>query len=143
MSIIERLIEGKKNKPIGEINERRLPKKNEPVDWFVLIFGQFFFWILIYFIVRYCLKQEIPSVYFISIVPLFFSYCLLGFFIDIKPRYDNMGFGGFVDNPFRHSDDVNRTLFFFKVILSPALLMSLSFVQLIILFKICMSKFFK
>lgn len=130
MGLIERLIEGKNKKPIGEIKERTFPKKDEPIDWFILIFGQPFFWIIMYFITTFCLKQEKPSAYFIAIVPLFFTYCLLGYFTDIKPKYDNMGIGGLIDNPFRYSDDINRTLFFFKVILSPGLLMSMSFVQL-------------
>ena len=40
MGLIERLIEGKNKKPIGEIKERTFPKKDEPIDWFILIFGQ-------------------------------------------------------------------------------------------------------
>jgi hypothetical protein len=135
MGLFERFIEGKNIKPIGEIKERAMPEKGEQIDWFILIFGQVFFWVIMYFMIEYCLKQEDQIAYFVSILPLFFTYCWVGSSLDIKPRYDNMGFGGFLDNPFRYSDDMNRGLFFFKAILSPAMLMGLSWVQLVRLVK--------
>lgn len=47
-------------------------------------------------------------------------YSLVGYFIVPKPDYNNMGlFGGFIDHPFRYSDDFNRSLFFVMIFLFP------------------------
>lgn len=63
-------------------------------------------------------------------------YLLLGFFIAPKPDYNNIGFlGGLIDHPFRFSDDINRFLFFVKLILLPARFASVSIRDFYVLIK--------
>ena len=47
-------------------------------------------------------------------------YCTIGYFFHSAPDRSNMGWaGGFIDNPLRYSDDINRSLLFIKVLLIP------------------------
>lgn len=59
------------------------------------------------------------------------TYLVMGYFITINPAYDNIGwFGGLFDHPFRYSDDINRTLLFFKVLLWPGRFIATSLVDM-------------
>ncbi|MCB9689528.1 MAG: hypothetical protein H6735_31110 [Alphaproteobacteria bacterium] len=47
-------------------------------------------------------------------------YLALGYFVRPEPDMSNLGlFGGLIDHPFRWSDDLNRSLLFFKLALFP------------------------
>ena len=49
-----------------------------------------------------------------------FSYVGLGWLIRPQADFSNMGWaGGLIDNPFRYSDDINRTLLFLTIVLFP------------------------
>ncbi len=62
-------------------------------------------------------------------------YAAAGYSLKLSPNYDNMGWaGGLFDNPFRYSDDVNRTLLFFKIALVPGRLLGIGFVDFMRLF---------
>ena len=62
-------------------------------------------------------------------------YCLISYFVIPKPDYSNIGLlGGLVDHPFRFSDDINRSLIFFMIILYPGRLISTTIVTWI---KLC------
>ena len=51
-------------------------------------------------------------------------YFVASWFIQVKPRTDNLGWaGGLIDNPFRFSDDINRFLVFLQVFFLPGKLM--------------------
>lgn len=55
-------------------------------------------------------------------------YIILSFFLEPEPNYENFGWmGGFMDNPFRISDDYNRFLAFLNVILLPGKCMAYGF----------------
>lgn len=70
---------------------------------------------------------------FIAILAI---YSISGYFVSAKPDYSNVGwFGGFVDNPFKISDDVNRMIVFFMVMLIPGKLISTTVVSWIHLLK--------
>lgn len=52
-------------------------------------------------------------------------YSIAGYYILPKPDYTNLGwFRGFLDNPFKISDDINRMLIIARVVLSPGRLIS-------------------
>lgn len=56
--------------------------------------------------------------------------------LSAKPDYSNIGwFGGLIDNPFKISDDVNRMIVLFMVILIPGRLISTTVVSWIHLLK--------
>jgi hypothetical protein len=47
-------------------------------------------------------------------------YLLISFFVRARPDRSNVGgFGGFLDHPFRYSDDINRSLMFLAVLMAP------------------------
>lgn len=51
---------------------------------------------------------------------LFAVYLIVAYRIRVRPDYSNIGWmGGFIDHPFRWSDDVNRQLAFLRVVLLP------------------------
>ncbi|MCA8926237.1 MAG: hypothetical protein KDD82_30800 [Planctomycetes bacterium] len=54
-----------------------------------------------------------------------FSYLGLAWLIRPQADFSNMGWaGGLIDNPFRYSDDLNRTLLFLTVVLFPGRLIA-------------------
>ncbi|MEE4116557.1 MAG: hypothetical protein V2I37_10330 [Marinilabiliaceae bacterium] len=51
---------------------------------------------------------------------VFILYCIVSYYINPEPDYRNIGLGGTpIDHPFRISDDINRLLLIFKIILWP------------------------
>lgn len=51
---------------------------------------------------------------------LFFAYLVLAYRVRVQPDYSNVGLmGGFIDHPFRWSDDINRQLAFLRIVLMP------------------------
>lgn len=66
---------------------------------------------------------------------IFIVYCVIAFFVRPEPDTSNMGWlGGLIDNPFRISDDMNRTILFFKIALLPGLFIAESTQQFVGLF---------
>lgn len=60
----------------------------------------------------------------------FVIYLIIGYFINIKPNHNNLGWGSFpINNPFRYSDNINRYLVFFQVLFLPAKFVSQSLVS--------------
>lgn len=61
-----------------------------------------------------------------------FFYITLGYLVRPEPDTSNMGWcGGLMDNPFRYSDDINRMLLFFKIILYPGRLLCTGLLDMI------------
>lgn len=57
-------------------------------------------------------------------------YSAVGYFILPEPEYSNVGwFGGFMNNPFKLSDNANRFLVFLVIILMPGRLISTTIVS--------------
>jgi len=57
-------------------------------------------------------------------------YLLMGYFINPRPDYNNMGWlGGLIDDPFQFSDGYNRFLAFLKFFLLPGRFMAQSLVD--------------
>ena len=61
-------------------------------------------------------------------------YLVASYYIYIKPDYDNMGFLGFIDNPFKYTDDVNRFMLFFQALLLLGKIISIPIANLFSLF---------
>ncbi|WP_025143440.1 hypothetical protein [Pedobacter jeongneungensis] len=58
------------------------------------------------------------------------AYLVASYYIYVKPDYNNMGFLGFIDNPFKYTDDVNRFMLFFQAILLPGKIISIPIVNM-------------
>lgn len=70
------------------------------------------------------------------LIAVLLVYCSLGYLLNPKPNYDNVGwFGGMMDNPFRISDDFNRFLIFIKIFLWPGRFITASIVDFIVLIR--------
>ena len=48
----------------------------------------------------------------------------------VRPAFNNMGYLGFIDNPFRYTDDINRWLFFIMIALLPGKLIIIPIIRL-------------
>jgi hypothetical protein len=63
------------------------------------------------------------------------AYLCLGYFVRPEPDWDNIGWlGGMMNHPFRYSDNINRTLLTFKILLWPGAFVSEAIVDAPILF---------
>jgi len=83
----------------------------------------------------YLMHQEMGirdvAIYRNTAVGVFF-YSFVAYFVHPEPDTSNMGmFGGLMDHPLRYSDDVNRFLLFFLVILLPGRFLSEALVDLL------------
>ena len=57
-------------------------------------------------------------------------YLLIGYFIQVKPNYDNLGWIPFIiNNPFRFSDNINRLLVLLMVLFIPGKYVANSIVE--------------
>lgn len=128
MSLFEWFSESYNPGPVGRIRTRRQGEERKPPKriWIVLIAmaGQALFWFIIYLIAG----QNNWSAVAIGLCVLI-VYIILSFFLEPEPNYENFGWlGGFVDNPFRISDDFNRFLAFLYIILLPGKCMAYGFI---------------
>ncbi len=133
MGLLEWFSESNNPHRIGEIKSREASKKEDPINWLALMFGQAFFWTCFYFILKFSHETNgsIDVKWLLIVAGFFISYLLIGYFFDVQPDYDNVGLlGGVFDHPFRYTDDFNRFLIFLKVIFFPAYIMSKSWVEL-------------
>lgn len=62
-----------------------------------------------------------------------FFYLLAGYFIMPRPNFDNIGWFGLFDNPFRYSDDLNRMLLSIRILLMPGRLWAMAMVNPLLL----------
>jgi len=63
---------------------------------------------------------------------LLIIYLVIAYNVDPKPRMDKLGLlGGLVDHPFKYTDDINRTMLFFKIILFPGKIIGTSIIGVI------------
>ncbi|MCC9609279.1 hypothetical protein LOC68_06020 [Blastopirellula sp. JC732] len=103
-----------------EVNTTYVPQRNIAVVMFksivsLAMLGGVGYWMFTWRI----LPQDIPSKLAI-IVGVELMYVALAFFIVPRPNYDNMGYlGGWINNPWKYSDDYNRGLRDWNVILGP------------------------
>ena len=58
-------------------------------------------------------------------------YLVAAYFLSPEPDYSNTGVFGFIDHPFRISDDMNRMLALFKALLWPGRLVATGVVEMI------------
>ncbi|WP_316844613.1 hypothetical protein [Pedobacter psychrodurus] len=61
---------------------------------------------------------------------LVIAYLIAAYYIYIKPDYNNMGFLGFIDNPFRYTDNINRFMMFFQLFLLPGKVIAIPIVNM-------------
>jgi hypothetical protein len=101
--------------PVGNIgrqdNDAWQPK-NKFTVWFLTVLGVVLFGFLIWAVLQSDEKWQ----WLIALV----IYLLLSWFASPKPAYSNIGWArGLIDNPFRISDDFNRWLALFALMLVP------------------------
>jgi hypothetical protein len=63
---------------------------------------------------------NVDLAYVIRVNSALFFYLVIAFFVTLYPDRDNLGWVPFIiNNPFRISDNINRWMVFFKIILLP------------------------
>jgi hypothetical protein len=114
---------------IGDVKLASQIEENQPnTFWSVvlLILGQFMFWYILFWANDNAEIRSNKMWYFYFIV-----YLLLSMLLRPQPDYKNLGLlGGLIGNPFTITDDINRFLILFKVMLLPGKIMVHSFFYL-------------
>ena len=109
--------------PVGTVKpeeNKEWQPKNKAVIWILTLLGLGLFGFFIWTILQWDRQW--------SGLLLLAGYLLLAWLLSPKPDHRNMGwFGGLVDHPFRFSDDMNRALLFFAVLLLPGKLVLFAF----------------
>jgi len=131
MSIFEWLFERKNPHPVGEMsgfdNQRTRSKLSCIVTGIIAIGA------IISVPILYMTRVEEPDWGIAAVI--FIGECLyitIGYKIKSSPNYDNVGWaGGMFDNPFRYTDDLNRMLLFFKVVLMPGRVLGIGVVDFV------------
>lgn len=63
-------------------------------------------------------------------------YCVIGFFVNPKPNYNNIGIGNTpINHPFKISDNINRSLIILNALLWPGFFIARSFIEFFTLIK--------
>ncbi len=128
ISFLELIMEWNNPKPIGtiELGGAR-PKPQKPVLVIILFVLASLIMIAPFIILAFILPEPFC---FIVILVFELIYLPLGYFVRPKPRMDNLGlFGPFIGNPFRYSDDLNRMLLSWMIMLFPGRLVAIWFVD--------------
>lgn len=134
MGLLEILFEKTNPGPIGELNTNRKKPKKPKIG--VLIIKLIISIVMIAFVFNITVLPRLSIESAISFIIVLTIYCLLGYFIMPKPDYSNMGWaGGLIDNPFRFSDDLNRSLMGLQIVLYPGRFIAVTFVQTISLMR--------
>jgi hypothetical protein len=129
MSFFEWFFEKDKPNEVGNLKTASEVEDTPPSPlryWLTLLVGQIAFW----YIVIWAKNEDIienKTLWFTC----FAIYLIAALMLRPQPNYKNMGWLGFFDNPFRYTDDLNRTLFFFQSLLLPGKIMMDSFIYLI------------
>ena len=130
MSIFEWFFERNNPGPTGTV-ETYHHKLYWPRIW-ILIAGTAALMAFLFFI--YCVPLNHLETFEIgnACLGILFSiaYLVTSYYVYVKPDYNNMGFLGFIDNPFKYTDDVNRFMLFFQALLLPGKIISIPIVNM-------------
>lgn len=133
MSLFEFLFERRNPGNVGSIekNDKPINKVSIPVLIFKIIVSVAIVYGLLYLFVLHNLS--FMSVFIFAAVLIL--YCLISYSFIPKPDTSNIGWlGGLIDHPFRYSDDLNRMLVFFYIILLPGRFIATTVLQTIHIF---------
>lgn len=103
-----------------EVNTQYVPQRSFAVVLFKAIVslamvGGFGYWMFTWSFLPQHLLPRLAIILGVEMI-----YVALAFFIVPRPDYDNMGFlGGLINNPWRYSDNYNRSLRDWNVLLGP------------------------
>jgi hypothetical protein len=123
----------------GEVGSFEVGAEHVPSQWLWLTVARFAF-----------VAVALPLVWWFSVplvpLPLWQSagliiggtliYVALGYLLRPEPNLDNIGwFGGMMDHPWRFSDDLNRWLLLFQIVLGPGRFVAESVIDFAALFQ--------
>ena len=123
MSLFEWIGERFNPGPVGTVkpeNNNAWQPKHRAVVWMLTLSGLGLFGFFVWAILQW--DRQWLGLLSLAV------YLLLAWSLSPKPDHRNMGwFGGLVNNPFRFSDDINRVLLLFAVLLLPGKLILFAF----------------
>lgn len=132
MSLFGWLCERKNLGAIGtlEVGPKGLPSRSNGMITFRFVTA--FTFIVFFYFLLYSIAWSVTIETFILPSILLVCYCLFGFFIRPKPDTSNMGWaGGLINNPFKITDNWNRKLMVYKIILMPGAFIVESLIQFV------------
>ena len=131
MSIWEWLFERNNPGPVGDIrNSGRVPGKLN--IWFTIITGGLALAALCFVSWHFVIADNFKYSFWDYLLrPLSLSiYLIVCANYTVSPAYNNMGYLGFINNPFRYTDNLNRWLFFIMIALLPGKLIIVPLIRL-------------
>jgi len=130
MSMFEWLFEMNNPGPTGDF-ERGHYRLNWPRIWIIIAgLSSLLFVGFVIYIGPFNRFLHFDTINAVLLTGLIISYLLVSYYIYPKPNLDNLGFLGFIDNPFRYTDDINRYLLWSQIILFPGKILAIPIVNL-------------
>jgi hypothetical protein len=111
--LLEWIFERRKPAPIGHVDMAAPHTTGLPLWQLLLRFA--FAGLILATAVRVILSADHRPIAILAFV----AYLVAGYFVRPQPDYSNTGILGFIDHPFRWSDDANRFLVFLRIVLLP------------------------
>ncbi|WP_421945338.1 hypothetical protein [Pedobacter sp.] len=134
MSIFEWLFEMNSPGPTGDF-ESGHHRLNWPRIWIVIAgLSSLLFVGFVIYIGPFNRFLHFDAINAVLLTGLIIGYLLVSYYIYPKPNLDNLGFLGFIDNPFRYTDDINRYLLWSQIILFPGKILAIPIVNLWFIF---------
>ena len=134
MSIFEYLFERKKSGNVGSFEKSKLSIKHVSIP--ILLLKLFISIFMVYGLFYITVSQSLNFINMMIFLLILFGYCLLSYKFIPRPDKSNMGLlGGIIDHPFRYTDDLNRVLILFLVLMYPGRFITLTALQIMMQFK--------
>jgi hypothetical protein len=134
MGLFEYLFERKNPGKVGSIKKNNQGTKHVNI---LTLIGKLFVSLVIIGVLFYMtVMQNFHLINVAFFIIILFLYCYISYKYIPRPDTSNVGWlGGLMDNPFRYTDDLNRMLIVFLVLLSPGRFIATTFIQFILLLK--------
>lgn len=132
MSLFEWLGESFNPGPVGSVDFGRQSRGSRPRIGVLVCFGLAVLLLGLWIYLVLSVWEVSSAAWLVKIALGTVLYLLLGYIAHPKPDYSNIGWmGGLFDNPFRYSDDINRSLIFLTALLLPGRFVSESLVDMV------------
>jgi hypothetical protein len=128
MGLFEYLFERKNPGKVGSIHRNDQPVNHISVPLLILklLISAFMIYSLFYLTVLHNFDLNTLMTFIIVL----FIYCFISYVFIPKPDTSNVGLlGGLIDNPFRYTDDLNRTLILFMILMYPGRFIAITIIQ--------------
>jgi hypothetical protein len=134
MGLFEYLFERKNPGKVGSFKRNDQPA--EPVSIPVLVLKILISGLMIYGLFYMTVLYNVSFMKIAAFIVILLIYCFISYKVIPQPDTSNVGLlGGLIDHPFRYTDDLNRILIVFLILLYPGRFISTTAIQTTLLLK--------